>query len=96
MRRRRRPSSRRSGSIPTFRQLTGRSQDLVSLLHGNIAEAIRTLEQARGESPGVDEIHILLAVAYAEAGRMDEARGRWPKHFVCPGDYRRIAYRIEY
>ena len=54
----------------TDRQVAG----LVLFLHDDFAGAIETLEQARADSPGVDDIHILLAAAYAAAGRMDEAR----------------------
>ena len=54
----------------TDRQVAG----LVSILNGNLPEAMATLEQARSETQGVDDIHILLAMAYAEAGRMDDAR----------------------
>ena len=52
------------------RQVAGQ----VFLLGGNTAEAIKTLEQARAEAPRLDDIRLLLAAAYAEAGRMDEAR----------------------
>lgn len=36
--------------------------------------AITVLEQARAEAPNVDEVHAMLAAAYAKVGRMDEAR----------------------
>jgi TolB-like protein/class 3 adenylate cyclase len=54
----------------TDRQVAG----LVFLLHGNLGGAIETLEKARAQTPGVDDVHTLLAAAYATAGRMDEAR----------------------
>ena len=54
----------------TDRQVAG----LVLLLHGDFAGAITTLEQARADAPGVDDIHILLAAAYTAAGQMGEAR----------------------
>jgi adenylate cyclase len=54
----------------TDRQVAG----MVLFLHGDHAGAIGTLEQARADAPGVDDIHTLLAAAYAVAGRMDEAR----------------------
>lgn len=52
------------------RQVAGQ----VFLLGGNTAEAIKTLEQAHADTPGLDDIQLLLAAAYAQAGRMDEAR----------------------
>ena len=54
----------------TDRQVAG----LVLLLQGDHAGAIKTLEQARAGATGVEEIHTLLAAAYATIGRMDEAR----------------------
>jgi adenylate cyclase len=54
----------------TDRQVAG----LVLFLQGDQAGAIETLEQARADAPGVDDIHTLLAAAYAAAGRTDEAR----------------------
>ncbi len=36
--------------------------------------AIAVLEQARDAAPNVDDVHAMLAAAYAVAGRMDEAR----------------------
>ena len=54
----------------TDRQVAG----LVLILNGNLPEAIATLEHARSETQGVDDLHILLAMAYAEAGRIDDAR----------------------
>ena len=53
----------------TDRQVAG----LVLILNGNLPEAIATLEHARGETQGVDDLNILLAMAYVEAGRMDDA-----------------------
>lgn len=52
------------------RQVAGQ----VFLLGGNTAEAIKTLEQAHTDAPGLDDIQLLLAAAYAQAGRTDEAR----------------------
>ena len=52
------------------RQVAG----LVLFLHGDHAGAIKTLELARAQAPGLDDNHILLAAAYAAADRMDEAR----------------------
>jgi len=54
----------------TDRQVAG----LALLLSGNYERAVETLEQARADAPGVDEIRILLAAAFAAAGRIDEAR----------------------
>ena len=54
----------------TDRQVAG----LVLFLQGDHQGAIETLEQARAAAPGVDDIHVLLAAAYAASGRLDEAR----------------------
>jgi adenylate cyclase len=47
---------------------------LVFPMNGNATDAIKTLEQARADSPGVNDIHVLLAAAYLKADRMAEAR----------------------
>ncbi|MEZ5865582.1 MAG: tetratricopeptide repeat protein [Geminicoccaceae bacterium] len=44
------------------------------LLNDQPDRAIAVLEQARAEAPNVDDVHAMLAAAYAEAGRADEAR----------------------
>jgi Flp pilus assembly protein TadD len=54
----------------TDRQVAG----LVLLLNGDLTNAVETLEKARAQAPGADDVHSLLAAAYATAGRMDEAR----------------------
>ncbi len=54
----------------TDRQVAG----LVLFLNDDFAGAIETLEQARADSPGVDDIHSLLAAAYAATGRMEDAQ----------------------
>lgn len=54
----------------TDRQVAG----LVFFLNGKADDAITTLEQARAVAPRVDDIHILLAAAYAKANRLDDAR----------------------
>jgi adenylate cyclase len=43
-------------------------------LNGNHNRAIEVLERARTAAPLVDEVHAALAVAYAGAGRLDDAR----------------------
>jgi tetratricopeptide (TPR) repeat protein len=47
---------------------------LAYLLDGNYDKAIESLVRARAEAPGLEDIHVLLAAAYARAGHMDEAR----------------------
>jgi adenylate cyclase len=54
----------------TDRQVSG----LVFLMNGNATDAIKTLEQARADSPGVDDLHVQLAAAYSKADRMAQAR----------------------
>src|SRR5262249_35702632 len=44
------------------------------LLHEDYARAIKLLERARAEAPGLAEPHFLLAAAYVRAGRLEEAR----------------------
>lgn len=51
------------------RQVAG----LAMFLGGDHAGAIKTLEQARADSPDVNNINSLLAAAYAAAGRTEEA-----------------------
>ena len=43
-------------------------------LNGDHGRAIEVLERARAAAPLVDEVHAALAVAYARAGRLDDAR----------------------
>jgi adenylate cyclase len=43
-------------------------------LHGDHTRAIDVLEHARVVAPGVEDIHALLAMAYARGGRLDDAR----------------------
>jgi tetratricopeptide (TPR) repeat protein len=43
-------------------------------LHGDHERAIGVLERARTVFPGLDNLHAVLAVAYARAGRLAEAR----------------------
>lgn len=43
-------------------------------LNGDHGRAIEVLERARATAPLVDEVHAALAVAYASAGRLDDAR----------------------
>lgn len=52
------------------RQVAG----MAFLLHGDYARAIETLERARAETRRPDGIYVLLAAAYARAGRLNEAR----------------------
>jgi len=59
---------------PNLSATGGQVAGLVFLMNGNATEAIKTLEQARAGSPGVDDIHILLAAAYSKADRMAKAR----------------------
>jgi TolB-like protein/class 3 adenylate cyclase len=47
---------------------------LAFLLHGDYSRAIETLKRARAEARGLIDSHLLLAAAYARAGRMNEAR----------------------
>jgi class 3 adenylate cyclase/TolB-like protein/Flp pilus assembly protein TadD len=47
---------------------------LVFLLRGNTPKAIETLERARADAPTVGEFRITLAMAYARADRLSEAR----------------------
>jgi adenylate cyclase len=70
------------------RQVTGQ----VFLLGGNTAEAIKTLERARADAPRLDDIQLLLAAAYAEAGRMDEAREA-ADSFLGANRFASIAYQ---
>jgi adenylate cyclase len=42
-------------------------------LNGNHARAIEVLERARAAAPGVEEIRVGLAIAYARAGRLEDA-----------------------
>ncbi len=64
----------------------------VFLLGGNTAEAIKTLEQARADAPGLDDIQLLLAAAYADAGRMDDAR-KAADAFLGSARFASIAYQ---
>jgi adenylate cyclase len=52
------------------RQVAG----MAFLLHGDYARAIETLERARAETRRPDGIYVMLAAAYARAGRLNEAR----------------------
>lgn len=52
------------------RQVAG----MAFLLHGDYARAIEMLERARAETRRPDGIYVLLAAAYARAGRLNEAR----------------------
>ncbi len=54
----------------TDRQVAG----LVFFLDGNTDEAIKTLEKVRAEAPNAEDNYFLLAAAYAQANRLDEAR----------------------
>jgi adenylate cyclase len=47
---------------------------LTFLTQGDSARAIQAMERARTQAPGVDDVHALLAAAYATAGRMVEAK----------------------
>lgn len=47
---------------------------MAHLLHDQPARAAEILELARAEAPNVDDVHAMLAAAYAEVGRMDDAR----------------------
>lgn len=64
----------------------------VFLLGGNTAEAIKTLEKARDDAPGLDDIQLLLAAAYAQAGRMDDAR-KAADAFLGSDRFASIAYQ---
>jgi tetratricopeptide (TPR) repeat protein len=44
------------------------------LLNDEPERAIEMLERARADAPNVDDIHAMLAAAYARTGRMDAAR----------------------
>jgi adenylate cyclase len=63
----------------------------VFLLGGNTAEAIKTLEQARADAPRLDDIQLLLAAAYAAAGKRDEARES-ANAFIGSNRFASIAY----
>ncbi|HEX6118905.1 MAG TPA: adenylate/guanylate cyclase domain-containing protein [Dongiaceae bacterium] len=52
------------------RQVAG----MAFFLHGDYTRAIETLERARAETRRPDGIYVLLAAAYARAGRFNEAR----------------------
>jgi TolB-like protein/class 3 adenylate cyclase/Flp pilus assembly protein TadD len=56
---------------PTGDQFTAA---LAFTLHGDHARAIELLERGRLLAPMADEIHLGLAVAYAHAGRLEDAR----------------------
>jgi tetratricopeptide (TPR) repeat protein len=47
---------------------------LAFLLNDQPERAIEMLEGARAQAPNVDDVHVMLAVAYTLAGRADEAR----------------------
>ena len=47
---------------------------LVFLLQGDTAKAIETLERARDDAPEAGGFRILLAAAYARAGRLQDAK----------------------
>ena len=64
-------SLRLDPSPPTSDRLVA---GLAFSLHGDHARAIEVLEHARAVAPDVDDIHALLAMAYARAGRLDDAR----------------------
>jgi TolB-like protein len=49
-------------------------QDVAFSLHGDHGRAIGVLERARTVAPKVDNLQAVLAVAYARAGRLAEAR----------------------
>jgi adenylate cyclase len=55
---------------PMDREIAG----LVFLLRGDTATAIDTLERARDDAPGDGSFRILLAAAYARAGRLGDAK----------------------
>ena len=74
MRRRRPPSARRSGSIPTSRRPTGRLRDSCCSCTGIMPAPSRRLSKPAPRHPVWTISILLLAAAYAAAGRMDEAR----------------------
>lgn len=55
---------------PIDREVVG----LVYLLRGDTGKAIETLERTRDDAPAAGGFRILLAAAYARAGRLDDAR----------------------
>ncbi|RVB77447.1 MULTISPECIES: tetratricopeptide repeat protein [unclassified Mesorhizobium] len=55
---------------PMDREIAG----LVFLLHGDTAKAIETLERTRDDAPADGGFRILLAAAYARAGRLQDAK----------------------
>ena len=58
-------------SLPTSDQIVA---GLAFLLNDDAERAIEILEDARAEAPNVDDVHAILAAAYASADRFDEAR----------------------